>query len=391
MPKEEWESRIKKARALMKGKGLDAVLILNNDNRLYFYGFGKPYRYGFPNVGIIPQEGPTTLILGNEDAHGFSQVGFADRLIGFRGDSQAPTPTSPDPVKLAAEVMEDLGLDDKRIGMEFGQFMWWEGFNINEWEQFKKELPRANFVDATDLFWQLRMVKSRWEIEVERYLYRSAARGYFQIINNARPGKNEKDLFYDALKVWMEDGIIDSLYEMRVINAREGIGCFRNRILKEGDWIFLDGGPSYKGYSADIQRFIYIGDPDKELKRIAHAAAQAQEGLEALLKPGMTAGEIWKRSHELLTDVDPTIWQKVRSRRWLGWVGHGQGLNLHEPPYLCEGSGIPLQEGMVISVEIPAFYKGMEANMPEDAYLITRDGFEKLSMDLGPMDIYIKT
>jgi hypothetical protein len=31
------------------------------------------------------------------------------------------------------------------------------------------------------------------------------------------------------------------------------------------------------------------------------------------------------------------------------------------------------------------------ANMPEDVYLITKNGFDKLSKDFGPMGIYIKT
>ncbi len=54
MPKDQWESRIKKARQLMERKNLDALMILNNNNRTYFFGCGKPYRYVYPNAGIIP-------------------------------------------------------------------------------------------------------------------------------------------------------------------------------------------------------------------------------------------------------------------------------------------------------------------------------------------------
>ena len=171
VPKTEWESRIHKARALMKKKGLDALIILNNQNRRYFFGYGKPYKYVYPNIGIIPLEGPTTLVTTSEDADVVVTRGYAEQSIGYRGDTQAPTETAPDQIVMLAELVEELGLRGKTIGMEFGIFMWWDGFTMNEWERFKKELPGVKFVDATDLSWELRMIKSDWEIEMMRHLY----------------------------------------------------------------------------------------------------------------------------------------------------------------------------------------------------------------------------
>jgi len=389
MPKNEWESRIKKAQQLMGKRNLDALMILNNDDRTYFFGCGKPYRYGYPNTGVIPREGPTTLVSNAEDRDVVNMQGYAQRNIGYRGDSNAPTPTAPDPVKLIAEVMEDLDLANKTIGMEFGKFMWWDGFTMNEWEQFNKELPEAKFVDATDLIWEMRMIKSDWEIEVMRHLYKVTCKGYLQIIHNARPGVNEKELFYDALKIWIDEGIIDSTnYKMSVINA---VQPYRDRILKEGDWILLDGGPSYKGYFADIQRMIHIGEPGKEGRRMGSWAYKGQQAVEAILKPGTAAGDIWMAGISTVAEGDPDVWRKVRSRKFPSWVGHGEGLNLHEPPYLVEGSDDVLKERMVIAVEVPSFFEKRLANMPEDAYLITKDGYEKLTADFGPGDIYVKT
>ncbi len=389
MPKAEWASRIKKARQLMAKMNLDAIMILNNDNRLYFFGSLKPYRYVYAGAGIIPREGPATIIANSEDILVVKTQGYADRAIGFRGDTQAPTEKSPDPVKLIAEVIEDLGLANKTIGMEFGPFMWWEGMTINEWERFKKELPKAKFVDATDLIWEMRMIKSEWEAEVIRYLYKATSLGFFQMINNAKPGVNEQDLFYDAMRVWLDMRIIDyTPYKLMAMNA---VQPFRDRILKEGDWILLDGGPSYKGYSADIQRMIHIGDPGDEGRRMGTWAYRGQQAVEAILRSGTVIGDVWKTGIATVAEGDPEIWRKARSRKFPGWVGHGQGLNLHEPPYLVEGSRNVLKEGMVIAVEIPAFFEKRLANMPEDTYLITKNGYERLTKDFGPGDIYVKT
>jgi Xaa-Pro dipeptidase len=289
--------------------------------------------------------------------------------------------------------MEDLGLGNKTVGMEFGPFMWWEGFNINQWEQFKKEFKGASFVDATDLIWQMRMIKSKWEIDVMRHLYRATAKGYLQIINNAEPGKNEKELFYDAMRVWMKEGIIDSMnYRLNVVHFSTQVEPYRDRILKEGDFILFDGGPSYKGYVADVQRMLHIGDPGKEIVRLGRLAKRAHEAVEEILRPGITAGEVWMAGYTKVAEEEPRIWDLASSKEWIGWVGHGEGLNEHEPPYLVQGSDTVLREGMTISLEIPVFdTNGKIANMPEDVYFITEDGFDKLSKDFGPMDIYIKT
>ena len=389
MPREEWDVRIKRARELMEKKGIDAFMVLNNQNRLYFFGSGKPYKHAYPDVGIIPRQGPTTLISESGDAFVVDMEGYAEQNVGYRGDTQAPTPTAPDPVKLVAEMMEEIELGNKTIGMEFGTFMWWDGFTMNEWEQFKKELPKATFVDATDLIWEMRMIKSQWEIEVMRRLYWVTCKGYFEIIHNAKPGVNEKQLFYDALKIWIDEGIVDSTnYLLSVLNA---IQPYRDRILEKGDWIMLDGGPSYKGYCADTQRIIHIGNPGLECLRAAHLAAEAFQAVEEILRPGISAGDVWMTAMGKVAEGDPDMWRKARSRRLVGWTGHGEGLNIHEPPYLVEGSKALIREGMVIAIEIPSFYGRNFANMPEDAYLITKDGFEKLTTDLGPDDVYVKT
>ena len=53
MPKAEWERRLGKSRSLMAEKGMDAVLILNSQDALYFFGCKKAYKSGFPFIGII--------------------------------------------------------------------------------------------------------------------------------------------------------------------------------------------------------------------------------------------------------------------------------------------------------------------------------------------------
>jgi len=239
------------------------------------------------------------------------------------------------------------------------------------------------------------MIKTRWELETIKKLYKAVCKGYLKAIELAKPGINEKQLFYAMMEEWMKEGIIDSIYTMYVLQTSRNIatGFYEDHVLKEGDYIFLDGGPSYKEYESDCQRIIWIGDPGTEARKWAYAAEIAHIEVEDLLKPGTKLGEIWQKGHEVIARyVGDWIWDHIRSPQWIGWVGHSVGLGLHEPPYIVEGETSELKPGMVVNLEFPAFdvKKKVFYNMPENTYIITEKGFENLTFGLGPYGIYIK-
>jgi Xaa-Pro aminopeptidase len=240
------------------------------------------------------------------------------------------------------------------------------------------------------------MIKTPWEQDVLRKLYQATCRGYLKAVEMARAGVNEKKLFYTMMETWMEEGIIDSIYTMEVLQTSRNIATsfYEDHILEKGDYIFLDGGPSYKEYEADCQRQIWIGDVGREASKWAYAAEITHIEIEDLLKPGTKCGELWQKGHEVLARyLGDWIWKHIRSPQWIGWVGHSVGLQLHEPPYIVENGEEELEEGMVINLEYPAFdvEKRVFWNMPENTYIITKNGFENLTLDLGPNGIYVKT
>jgi len=397
MPKAEWEGRIKKAKKIMADKGVDALFLLNRKNWTYYFGWVKPYPYVYPAAGIVPKDGPATFITEVLGINSLELKGYAERAIGFRGDTKAPTPVSPDPVVAMADLIKDLDLENGTIGVELGPFGWWTGFTQAEWENLKKQLPKVKWVDAQEtVVWPQRMIKTQWEQDTMRRMYQVACRGYLKAIEFARPGVNEKDVFKAMMEVWLNEGIIDSIYSMSVLQTSRNIATsfYEDHILKQGDYIFLDGGPSYKEYEVDCQRQIWIGDPGDEARKWAYSAEIAHIEVEDLIKPGTKMGALWQKGHEVIARyLGKSIWQDIRSPQWIGWVGHSVGLGLHEPPYIVEGAPEELQPGMVINLEFPAFSvkKRVFYNMPENTYIITKNGFENLTLDLGPYGIYIKT
>jgi Xaa-Pro aminopeptidase len=396
MPKEEWEERIKKARVLMDKSGIDALMLLNDWDWTYYFGFVIRGIMVFPLFGIVPKEGPTTFMSESLYANIIEVEGYAERVVGYRGDTAAPTAIAPDPIVAQAELIKDMGLDQATIGIEMGPFSWFSRLTITEWERLKKLLPKVKWVDASNsVIWPQRKIKTPWEHNVIRKLYNACCKGYLKGIEVARSGINEKDVYKAILQVWSNEGILDGLSEVAGVNTgrRVAPGPFRDHILINGDSIFLDGGPRYKYYAADCQRVIWIGNPGTKIREWAQAAEIAAIEVESILKPGTSLGAIWQKGHEVLARyIGKELWDSIRSPDWIGWVGHSTGFGLHEPPYMNEHSPEVLEPGMVICIELPAFdvKKRIVYNWPEDAYIITETGFECLTDGLGSKGIYIK-
>ena len=65
-------------------------------------------------------------------------------------------------------------------------------------------------------------------------------------------------------------------------------------------------------------------------------------------------------------------------------VGHGIGLEVHEPPYLVGGGTTELVPGMTMSNEPGIYVPGSFGVRLEDIVLVTRDGVDVFGPPVGP-------
>jgi len=119
------------------------------------------------------------------------------------------------------------------------------------------------------------------------------------------------------------------------------------RVLNPGDIVNVDVTPILGGYYADANKTFFIGEPGPEARKIVEVARHCLKSGMAMVKPGNTVGDIGWAIQTYAEGRGCTV---VRE-----FVGHGVGLDFHEPPqifhYGRRGEGVALVPGMVFTIE----------------------------------------
>lgn len=117
--------------------------------------------------------------------------------------------------------------------------------------------------------------------------------------------------------------------------------------VREGDIIKVDAGTVLNGMIGDSCRTFAVGKVGKRARKIMDVTRHSLVlGIEQAVI-GNTLGDI---GHAIQTYVESNGFSVVRD-----FVGHGVGIELHEPPqiphYGRPHTGLKLKEGMVIAIE----------------------------------------
>ncbi len=148
----------------------------------------------------------------------------------------------------------------------------------------------------------------------------------------------------------------------------------RERILKDGDLIFVDIGCGVEGYHTDKTMTYVFG---KALPRVAILAHQQcveiQNQMAAMLRPGAIPSEIYQTITESLTPAFQENFMGFGNRR-VNFLGHGVGLLIDELPVIARGFDEPITEGMVFALEPKKGVPHVGMVGIENTYIVTPAG-----------------
>jgi Xaa-Pro aminopeptidase len=258
--------------------------------------------------------------------------------------------------------------------------------------------------DPFPLVSQLRLIKSREEIEALRRAIAITRAGIDAAMRATRPGMHEYEV----------QAILEAEYR-RLGSSRDGFPSIvaagansctlhytANRArIEDGDLLLLDTGAEVDYYGADISRTFpangrFTG-PQRAVYDIVH---EAQRQAIELVRPGVRFIEVHERAVRVLVDglrslgvLEGRPAQLLKSSAYAPFymhaTSHWLGLDVHDVGnYREAGESIALRPGMVLTVE-PGLYIAPDAKAPrqlrgigvriEDDILVTRDGYENLS------------
>jgi Xaa-Pro dipeptidase len=387
-PTDEYAGRVEKARALMAVQGIDALLVSSKENVVYFsglqtIGWDSKHR---PLMVLICQDSskPVVMVLPESLSRVAYETSWIDELRPWGGWRMKDAP--PDPITGMHRAFAELDLDGKTVGLElgYGQRI---GMSLGDYQALVDGLDGCRLVDGSDLLWQLRMIKSPREIEALRKVCDATTRAFEAGFAALRAGVSEKEVA----------GIMFAQMA-RETNERPGFVMVRSGLRKypmmnvqpfdkpveRGDLVVVDAGAVYKDYWSDFMRMASIGEPTAEQRRFFDATLESQQAGVDKVVPGVTGDDIFSACYDVL------IRRGLREHATIERVGHGVGLDMHEPPSLARGSGVVVQPGMVLTVE-PVFWDQPDARIGnfalEDIVVVTESGHEVIS--LFPKELYI--
>ncbi|MGB4585806.1 MAG: Xaa-Pro peptidase family protein [Rectinemataceae bacterium] len=354
-------------RRLMGDQGIALAVASTRHNVRYLLG---GYYYHFhenstriarsqylPFVGITAAAPEASFYVHRPDEAG--QMGTTELWIPNRAEALRGTLSS---AAALVERVRALGLEKARIGLEM-PFLPADAFLA-----LRKDLPDADFVDATAVFEELRARKSPGELAIMRQAYANLAEAIHEAFLASSPGDTTKDI---AKRVEMEIAERGLSYLFALVCAGPGfLRAPSQARWEKGQILHIDAGGSDRDYVADICRMGCIGEPSPLARELHRACIQVQDEVRAEVKPGLSC--------RALVETGEKASRSFPFSRYARFVVHGIGMVPYEPPVFSPASDRALEEGMVLSIETDFLHPEVGHVKIEDAVAVTAKGCEGL-------------
>lgn len=324
--------------------GLDALLLATGPNLVYLSGYPSVERtLARPFYLLVPRSGDPVLIVHKGRAHEAHRYAWVADVRTYDRLSVAP-------VEVIAAALAECGVRRGRIGVELG-FEQRLGMPVAELDRVREAVRPCELVDAADLLWELRRVKTPSEVDAMRRACEITSDAYAEVFASLHAGLREREVVLRLKAVMLRAGGDEPWVAITSgrgnYDLATGVGS--DRVLELGDMVWADGGCSVDGYWSDFGRGAVIGpasDDQRALQALVHGITMA--GVD-LARPGQTTGEIARVVNQRMSELDIAITSSISDLA--GRVGHGVGLDITEPPHVAEDDLTVLEPGMVITIE----------------------------------------
>ncbi len=142
-------------------------------------------------------------------------------------------------------------------------------------------------------------------------------------------------------------------------------------------------------YWSDMSRTVVKGKLSGDARKMYFAVLDAQRKATDMVRAGVNYLDIHKAAAELLQERGfETGKDENGYHGFFHSVGHGVGLEIHEPPFARKAKATVLEPGNVITIEPGLYYKSVGGVRIEDTVVVTETGCDNLaSLDKGLIEL----
>ncbi len=350
------KDKMKRLTALKKKafeeSGFNGYLVFNASNLTYFSGTQGA------SALLIPPEGESTIyVYGvNYEQTRVTAKGFNVDLVGRGEDLMA---------KVAGQVNQQK---IKKLAID--------SIGVESWRSLSKQLRGKTRLATRPMFVsELRAVKDNEEIELMRKAAELTSIGMKTAYETLKAGMKETELAaeieYSMRKNGSHGTAFDTAASSGPASAFPHGGC-TDRKIREGDLVVVDIGAVYKNYRSDMTRTLVAGPASEKQQNIHRIVKEAHDKAFAAIKPGAKAREVDSAARQVIENAG-------YGEFFVHGLGHGVGLDIHEPPTLNTSSKETLLARNVVTDEPGIYLVGYGGVRIEDTVLITNNGAERLT------------
>ncbi|PIE74599.1 MAG: type I methionyl aminopeptidase [Deltaproteobacteria bacterium] len=223
------------------------------------------------------------------------------------------------------------------------------------------------------------IIKTNEEIEGIRKAGSLVVATHKEVKKIIKPGITTEDINALVHKFTVENGAVPAPLNYKgfpksvCVSVNEVIchGIPGGRVICDGDIVNVDITSILNGFYADANYTYFAGEPSDETRKLVDTCKESlRRGIEKVA-PGATTGDI---GYAIQSYAEKKGYSVVRE-----FVGHGVGIDFHEPPQILhfgkKGTGIPLVENMTFTIE-PMINTGTkDIRILDDGWTaVTRDG-----------------
>lgn len=241
-------------------------------------------------------------------------------------------------------------------------------------------LPNATFISATKLLRPMRAIKTQHDIDQMKEAGKITEAAFAETLTQLRVGMTELEVIEEVNYQLRKHGSLGQSFTTSMYNSGPnyplmfgGRADSWHRKLEPPVSLLFDFGGIYNGWCYDYGRTVFFGEPTDEAVKVYDLVMASQAaGIAALISGQNTTSDADAAARKVIEDAG--YGETFRHR-----LGHGIGMDVHEPPFLTKGDETPLEEGMLFTIEPSITQFNTFSARVEDIVVARPDGGEKLT------------